>query len=708
MPVRLRFPIVRWGEPRTSVSPECAAAWSDFDSEPYMNRAWRGLGGDNPEPSQAHMLTIPAPSRADPPAPRVGRSISASVAKGGMVGLTVGALGVVFGDIGTSPLYALQAVFTADGHAVNPTPGEVYGVISLVFWSITMIVSVKYVTFIMRADNHGEGGIMALTALVEGLRLRSARAKVVLVMLGILGASLFYGDGMITPAISVLSAVEGVKVAAPSLGSLVLPITVAVITLLFAIQRFGTQRVGSLFGPVMSVWFGVLAVLGVSEIARHPGVIRGLSPVYGAEFFFDHGAVAFIALAAVVLAVTGAEALYADMGHFGRAPIRRAWFFLVFPALTLNYLAQGSLVLRSPRAVANPFFLLVPAWAQVPLVVLATVATVIASQSVISGAFSVTRQAAQLGFLPRMRIRQTSQRQIGQVYVPAINRGLFAAVVLLVAGFGSSTALASAYGVAVTGTFMLNTILFLAVARLLWHRPRRLIALGAIVFLGIELAFFSANLTKIVHGGWVPLVIALIAFVVLVTWRKGREIVSANRSREEGPLRAFVKHLDARDFPVVRVPGTAVFLNSNPSTTPLALRANVEHNHVLHKNVVIVSIKTERVPHIADSDRLLPDDLGEGGDGITRLTVRFGFQDDTDVPATLRLANRLGLLEGTCDIDTASYFLSQITIVRSHTPGMSRWRKNLFLTLAHNAADPVEYFRLPEHRTLSIGERIEL
>lgn len=615
---------------------------------------------------------------------------------------------MVFGDIGTSPLYALQTVFTADGHAVHATPGEVYGVISLVFWSITMIVSVKYVTFIMRADNHGEGGIMALTALVEGLRLRSARAKVVLVMLGILGASLFYGDGMITPAISVLSAVEGVKVATPSLGSLVLPVTVAVITLLFAIQRFGTRRVGILFGPVMAVWFGVLALLGVAEIARHPGVIRGLSPVYGAEFFFDHGAVAFIALAAVVLAVTGAEALYADMGHFGRAPIRRAWFLLVFPALTLNYLAQGSLVLRSPRAVANPFFLLVPGWAQVPMVVLATVATVIASQSVISGAFSVTRQAVQLGFLPRMRIRQTSERQIGQVYVPAINWGLFVAVAVLVVGFGSSAALASAYGVAVTGTFILNTILFLAIARLLWHKPKRLIALGAIIFLSIELAFFAANLTKVAHGGWLPLLIALVAFTVLVTWRKGREIVSANRSREEGPLRDFVEQLDARDFPVVRVPGTAVFLNSNPKTTPLALRANVEHNHVLHQHIVIVSIQAERVPHIADSDRLLPDDLGESGDGITRLTARFGFQDDTDVPAALRDADRLGLLEGPCDLDTASYFLSQITIVRSHTPGMSRWRKNLFLTLAHNASDPVEYFRLPEHRTLSIGERIEV
>jgi KUP system potassium uptake protein len=631
-----------------------------------------------------------------------------SVAKTGAAALTLGALGVVFGDIGTSPLYALQTVFTADGHAVHVTAGEVYGVISLVFWSITMIVSVKYVTFIMRAGNHGEGGIMALTALVERLSIKSTRVKLGLVMLGILGASLFYGDGMITPAISVLSAVGGIKVAAPSLGSLVLPITVAVIALLFAIQRFGTQRVGSLFGPVMAVWFGVLALLGVAEIASHPEVIKGLSPLYGAQFFIDHGAVAFIALAGVVLAVTGAEALYADMGHFGRAPIRRAWFVLVFPALTLNYLAQGSLILRSPRAVANPFFLLVPSWAQLPMVLLATVATVIASQSVISGAFSVTRQAVQLGFLPRMRIRQTSEREIGQIYVPAINRGLFVAVVALVIGFGSSTALASAYGVAVTGTFILNTILFLAVARLLWQEPRRLIALGATVFLSIELTFFAANLTKVPHGGWLPLLIALIAFTVLVTWRKGREIVSASRSREEGPLRDFVEQIDARDFPLVRVPGTAVFLNSNPKTTPLALRANVEHNHVLHEHAVLVSIQTERVPHIAEHDRLLSDGLGEDGDGITRLTARFGFQDTTDVPAALRSANRLGLLEGSCDLDAASYFLSQITIVRSNMPGMSAWRKKLFITMAHNAADPVEYFRLPEHRTLTIGERIEL
>jgi KUP system potassium uptake protein len=624
-----------------------------------------------------------------------------------MAALTLGALGVVFGDIGTSPLYALQTVFTADNHAVHATPAEVYGVISLVFWSITMIVSVKYVSFIMRADNGGEGGIMALTALLQGARVKSRAVTVTLITLGILGASLFYGDGVITPAISVLSAVAGLKVAVPSLGSLVLPITVAVLSMLFAIQHFGTKLVGNLFGPVMAIWFAVLALIGVVEIAQHPDVVRALSPTYGAQFFRDHGGVAFVALASVVLAVTGAEALYADMGHFGRAPIRRGWFFLVFPALTLNYLAQGSLILRSPKAVKNPFFLLLPTWAQIPMVLLATVATVIASQSVISGAFSVTQQAVQLGFLPRLTIRHTS-REIGQIYAPAINVSMFVTVVAIVIGFGSSTALASAYGVAVTGTFILNTVLFLAVARLLWHKPWRLIALGAAVFLTVEVSFFAANLTKVVHGGWLPLAIAFTVFTVLMTWRKGQERVTVNRRREEGPLRDFIKQLDAADSPVQRVPGTAVFLSSHPQTTPLALRANVEHNHVLHERVIIVSIETARVPHVADAKRLRADHLGHPADGITVLTARFGFQEEPDVPATLRLAAEQNLLEGTLDVDHASYFLSQLTIVPTDTPGMSTWRKKLFLAMAHNAANPAVYFRLPDDRTVTIGERIDL
>jgi KUP system potassium uptake protein len=626
----------------------------------------------------------------------------------GAAALTVGALGVVFGDIGTSPLYAVQAVFASHGHPVMAVQSEVYGVISLVFWSITMLVSVKYVTFIMRADNQGEGGIIALTALVQGLRFSHPRFKLILVLLGILGASLFYGDGMITPAISVLSAVEGVKVAAPGLSSMVVPITVVVIVALFAAQHFGTERVGNLFGPVMIVWFSVLAALGVSQLAKDPGAFRALSPSYGAAFFFDHGAVAFVALGSVVLAVTGAEALYADMGHFGREPIRRAWFLLAFPALTLNYLAQGSLILRDPSTMSNPFFLLAPSWARIPVVLLATIATVIASQSVISGAFSLTHQAVQLGFLPRMRIRQTSERSIGQVFAPAVNQGLCVAVIVLVIGFGSSAALASAYGVAVTGTFILNTILFLAVARTLWKTSRRLIVCGALVFLSIEGTFFAANLTKIPHGGWLPLLIALVVFTVLSTWRKGSEIVDAKREREEGPLDAFVAELDARVPALTRVPGTAVFLNSHPRTTPLALRANVEHNHVLHENSVIIAIERERVPYIADGDRVSSDDLGDPGDGITRISAHYGFQDDIDVPAVLRLANRQKMLEGTCDLASATYFLSQITIVSSGAHGMNRWRTRLFLALAHNAADPVEYFKLPDRATIVIGERIVL
>jgi KUP system potassium uptake protein len=630
------------------------------------------------------------------------------MAKSGMATLTLGALGVVFGDIGTSPLYAIQAVFNINGKSVHVTPANVYGVISLVVWSITMIVSVKYVTFIMRADNHGEGGIMALTSLLDGAKLKRTAVKMTLVMLGIIGASLFYGDGAITPAISVLSAVEGLKVATPSLSSLVLPITIAVLVMLFMIQRFGTGLVGHLFGPVMAVWFSVLAVIGAIEISHHPSILRALSPSYAARFLFDDPRIAFIALGAVVLAVTGAEALYADMGHFGRSPIHRAWFFLVFPALTLDYLAQGSLILRNPQAIRNPFFMLLPHWAQIPMVILATVATVIASQAVISGAFSVTRQAMTLGFLPRLTIRQTSEHEVGQVYAPAVNMILFVIVVAIVLGFKNSNALASAYGVAVTGTFVLNTILFLAVARFLWHKPKRLIALGAVVFLTIELTFFAANLTKVVHGGWLPLGIALIVFTILTTWRKGREIVTRNRIREEGPVRKFVDYLGSADCSAARVPGTAVFLNANPKTTPLALRANVEHNHVIHQHVIIICIDVERVPHIPRSERLAADKLGHPHDGITGLLARFGFQDDPNIPAVLRLAAKQDLLEGEVDLKQVSYFLSQITIVPTKSRDMAMWRKKLFLFLSHNAANPTTYFKLPDERTVTMGERIDL
>jgi KUP system potassium uptake protein len=627
-------------------------------------------------------------------------------AKAGMAALTLGALGIVFGDIGTSPLYALQTLFAADHHAVRPTQAVVYGVISLVFWTITVVVSVKYVTFIMRADNDGEGGIMALIALVQGIALERRMAKAVLVALGIFGASLFYGDGMITPAISVLSAVEGLEVAAPSMESLVVPITLAILTGLFAIQRFGTGAVGRLFGPVMGVWFAILALAGLRQVAAHPGILRALSPTYGISFLFEHGSVAFVALGSVVLTITGAEALYADMGHFGRPPIRRAWFAFVFPALTLNYMGQGALILDTPTAIDSPFFLLFPHWSRIPMVFVATVATIIASQAVISGAFSVTRQAVQLGFLPRLTIRHTSHEEVGQVYAPAVNWGIFVAVVALVVGFGSSAALASAYGIAVTGTLAIDTILFFVVARWLWHKPMWLVLTGSALFLTVDLTFFSANLTKVLHGGWFPLSIALVVFVVLTTWQRGREIVTRNRTEEEGPLRAFVEEVRAMDPPVYRTPGTGVFLNANIETTPLALRANLEHNRIVHATVVIISVQTLRVPHVADDERVTVDDLGYQDDGITHIAARFGFQDTIDVPSTLRMAAER--VERDIDVDRASYFLSRITIVPTNAPGMQRWRKRLFVAIARNAANPVAYFGLPDHRTVVLSGHIEL
>jgi len=643
-------------------------------------------------------------------------------ARAGMAALTLGALGVVFGDIGTSPLYAVQAIFTADHHAVHVNQAEVYGVISLVFWAITLVVSIKYVTFIMRADNSGEGGIMALTALLQMPRARRAAAPVLLVTLGILGASLFYGDGAITPAISVLSAVSGLKVAVPSLNSLILPITVAVLTVLFAIQQFGTGLVGRLFGPVMAVWFTIIGAIGAVGVVHHAAILQALLPSYGVAFLWTHGAVAFIALASVVLAVTGAEALYADMGHFGRSPIRRAWFLLVFPALTLNYLAQGALVLAQPRLVPrsnfNPFFQLVPAWGQIPMVFLATFATVIASQAVISGAFSVTQQAVQLGFLPRLTIRHTSAREVGQIYAPAIAITMFVAVTAIVVAFGSPTSLASAYGVAVTGTFILDTILFLSVAGLLWHTRARWIVVGAACFLTVDAAFFSANLTKVIHGGWLPLALAATVFTVLMTWRRGRQIVTANRQRAEGPLRQFVEHLGA-DFPVRHVAGVSVFLNPNLETTPLALRSNVQTNRCVHEHVIIVSVEVERVPHVLEAERFRPETkiifssatgepLDRAAERISRITIRYGFLDEPDVPAALAVAAERGLLDSGIDLGSAVYFLSQIAIVPTDSPGLSRWRKKLFVAMARNAASPARFFHLPDNRTVTMSGRVEL
>jgi len=628
-------------------------------------------------------------------------------AKSGLAALTLGALGVVFGDIGTSPLYAMQTAFSADNHIVRPDQASVYGVISLVVWTIVLVVCVKYVTIVMRADNDGEGGIMSLIALVQRSSLSGSLTKATLVVVGIVGASLFYGDGMITPAISVLSAVEGLKVAAPSLESFVIPVTVVILAMLFAIQRLGTGVVGRLFGPIMGLWFAIIAAAGLGQIISRPDILAALSPSYAITFLAENTGVAFIALASVVLVVTGAEALYADMGHFGRRPIRRAWFFVVFPALTLNYLGQGSLILHSPQSIDSPFFLLLPHWSRLPMVFVATAATVIASQALISGAFSITTQAVQLGFLPRVHVRHTSEHEVGQVFVSAVNWLLFAGVVAIVVGFGSSAKLASAYGVAVTGTFVVTTILFLVIARVRWRKPVWMIAAAALVFLAVDLAFFSANLRKIPDGGWLPISIAVVVFTVLMTWQRGHQIVTRNRREEEGSLRDFIQEIHAMEPAIHRVAGTAVFLNATIETTPLALRANVEHNHTLHQSVVILCVKTLRVPHVPQDKRLTIDHLSYGNDGITHVTAEFGFQDEPDVPATLRLAAEEGL-EGPADISHCSYFLSRISIHATHAPGMRMWRKRLFVAISRHAASPVEYFRLPADRTVTTGGQIDI
>jgi KUP system potassium uptake protein len=623
--------------------------------------------------------------------------------------LTVGALGVVFGDIGTSPLYAVQTVFNpSDPHPVKVSHDSIFGIISLIFWSVTIIVTVTYVLLVMRADNDGEGGIMALIALIRRRALPGGRrAKAVLAALGLFGASLFFGDSMITPAISVLSAVEGVKVAAPSVSELVIPITVTIIVVLFLAQRLGTGAVGRLFGPVMAVWFTVLAVLGVLGIAAHPAILKALLPSYAIAFLVGHFGTAFFSLTAVVLAVTGAEALYADMGHFGRPPIRRAWLLVVFPACILNYLGQGALILGHSASISNPFFLLAPGWARLPMVFLATVATVIASQAVITGAFSVAHQAARLGYLPRLRIQYTSEQIMGQIYIPWINWLLLVSVLTLVLAFRSSAALAYAYGTAVTGTITITTLLFFYYARHQWRTPLWIVLAGGGALIAIDLLFLAANLTKLVHGAWLPILIGITAFTIFTTWQRGRELVTLERDREEGPLRAFIDQLHAMKPPLHRVPGTAIFLNRGKATAPLAMRANVEHNEILHEHVLILSIETMPAPHVPADDRLQIDDLGYKDDRIIHVTARFGYMDLTNVPGLLPLI-RGAASESPLHYDRLSYFVSRIELVQGNTPGMSRWRKRLFIATSRITADAAEYFQLPRERTVIMGSRIEL
>ena len=621
--------------------------------------------------------------------------------------LVVGALGVVFGDIGTSPIYTFQTIFNPDDpHPVPITTDNVYGVVSLIFWSVMIIVTLTYVTLVMRADNDGEGGIMALVALVRRWGARSGRTVLVLTTLGIFGAALFSGDSMITPAISVLSAVEGLKVINPGLQDWVVPITAIIIVALFAVQRRGTGAVGGLFGPVMIGWFVAIGACGVNGIVDHPHILAALSPLYAVKFMVGNFGTAFFSLAGVVLAVTGAEALYADMGHFGRKAITRAWLFVVLPALALNYLGQGASVIADRTAMSAPFFLLTPGWARLPMVLLATAATVIASQAVITGAFSLASQAVELGYLPRLRVVHTSAHTFGQVYMPWINGMLMVAVLILVFAFRSSAALAYAYGMAVTGTITITTLLYLYIARKRWRAPLWLIIIGGGALLGFDLLFVGANLTKLLHGAWLPLLIAVTTFIIMTTWQRGSTIVTRKREIAEGPLQTFVDQLSRRRG-LLRVPGTAVFLNRADKTAPLALRANVEHNHVLHEHVMIVTIDTLPIPRVADSERIEIDSLGPAHDGIIHVTARFGYMETPDVPRALR-APEPAKTEGLIEIDDATYFLSKIELTKGAEPTMSSWRRNLFIATSRLSTDGAESFCLPQDRTLIEGSRIEV
>ncbi|MCV7016095.1 potassium transporter Kup [Mycolicibacterium madagascariense] len=620
----------------------------------------------------------------------------------------VGALGVVFGDIGTSPIYTLQTLFDpSDPHPVPISVDNVYGLVSLIFWSVMIVVTLTYITLVMRADNDGEGGIMALiTMLKHGAGNRGRRTATTLAAVGLFGAALFFGDSMITPAISVLSAVEGIKVVTADLEHWIVPITAVIIVALFMVQRHGTAKVGRLFGPVMMLWFISIGACGVKGILGHPEILKALSPTYALSFVFGHFHIAFFALAAVVLAVTGAEALYADMGHFGRRPITLAWLFVVLPACVLNYFGQGALILGDQSLVSAPFFLLIPHWARLPMVLLATAATIIASQAVITGAFSVAAQAAKLGLLPRLRIIHTSASAYGQVYVPAINWMLMVSVLILVFAFESSAKLAYAYGMAVIGTITIVTLLFFYLARTRWGTPLWMVVIGGGALLTVDLLFLAANLTKLVHGAWLPLLIAVTAWTVMMTWERGRKLVTAARDAAEGPLREFVDGLSTCDPPLTRVPGTGVFLNRGNRTAPLAMRANVEHNHTRHEHVVILAVETMPVPRVPEAERLEVDELGFASDGIIHVTAKFGYMEPSDVPQALRLLDP-SQTEGELDIDEASYFLSKLELDPSPEPTMAQWRKSLFIATSYLTSDATDFFHLPRDRTVIMGSRIE-
>lgn len=614
------------------------------------------------------------------------------------IALALGALGVVFGDIGTSPLYALKECFHA-GHGIPISFENVVGILSLIFWSLVTVVSLKYVAFIMRADNNGEGGILSLLALALRSEQRKTWRRSLLIAVGLFGAALFFGDGMITPAISVLSAVEGIKVAAPALDPYVIPITILVLVSLFFIQRHGTASVGAFFGPVMLVWFLTLAWLGIININRHPDVLHLINPVWALRFILEQQVIAFVVMGAVVLTVTGGEALYADMGHFGRKPIHRAWFFVVFPALVLNYCGQGALLLADPTAVENPFYLLAPDWALYPMIGLATLATVIASQAVISGVFSVTRQAVQLGYLPRMEIQHTSSKEIGQIYIPSINWALLAAIILLVLTFQTSSNLASAYGIAVTMTMICDTFLAMFVAYRLWKWKPVSILLVGIPFLAVDMAFFGATSLKIVQGGWVPLTIGIVMVTLMSTWKRGRSLLFERLAQETMPLNLFVNSIGGDS--VQTVPGTAVFMTGSHQYVPHAMLHNMKHNKILHERNVLLTLVTRDIPFVSDDDRFL---ITEVAHNFYLITGYYGFKEQPDVPALLAQCHRMGL---EFDMMDTSFFLSRERIISS-VPGLTGWRRKLFVAMSRNAGAATDFFQIPTNRVVELGTQVEL
>ena len=613
--------------------------------------------------------------------------------------MSLGALGIVYGDIGTSPLYALRECFHG-AHGVPPTHANVLGVLSLVFWALVIVVTLKYHVYVLRMDNRGEGGILALMGLVHTESGKRTGFRRLILPLGLFGAALLYGDGIITPAISVLSAVEGLEVATPAFTKFVVPITIVILVGLFLIQRRGTGRIGSVFGPIMLIWFGTLAIMGISGIVRDPSVLAAVNPAHAFRFFVRNGFHGFLVLGAVFLVATGGEALYADMGHFGERPIQVDWFCLVGPSLLLNYFGQGALLVHNPEATSNPFYRLAPGWALYPLMILATAATVIASQAVISGAFSLTRQAIQLGYLPRMRIDHTSAREIGQIYVPGVNWALMLACIALVVGFRSSSNLASAYGVAVTTTMVITTVLAYVASRevLGWNTAAAVAVTAAFLF--ADLAFFGANMIKVAHGGWLPLLVAAGIFTVMTTWRRGRRILFDRINESAMSDEAFLKSIARRSPP--RVAGTAVFMDRTVDGIPLPLLHNLKHNKVLHEKVVLLTIVTEEIPYVSDEEQT---EIRELGGGLYRIIARYGFVETPNVPELL--AN-LDLPQLKFDPDSTTFFLGRETLLATERPGMAIWREKLFAWMTRNAQAAPLYFRLPPNRVVELGAQIEL